>query len=132
MKALTLVQTADLRDLWPWIAKGLEQITTRYKVDWEPDDVKAAALTGNAVVHRIGQDQGFCVLQRQQAKGRPFLYVWALWGPNELQALEQQIYDDLNEIAKSIGAVMIRQDGRDGWERRGWRKRLSSFEREVW
>lgn len=129
---LTPVQPAQHAALWPWVRDGLQWTCAKTDANWTPEDVRHALVTGNAALWTIGQDEGFAVLQRIHEQGRPVLFVWAIWGPGELEPKREQIWADLEQIAKQMGAATIQARGRKGWERAGFRLKDRIFEREVW
>lgn len=110
---------ADLRKFWPWLRAGLEEIAARYAVEWIPEDIYGTLRSGQAVAYIVGDDEaGFVILQQQARFTGPCLLVWVIWG--ELKQYEPDLYDELEEIARSINAATIEAQGREGWGRRGF------------
>ena len=58
------IAQSELRDYWPWLRAGLEDIAKRYKSDWIPEDIYGVLRSGNAGASIIGDEDGFIILQQ--------------------------------------------------------------------
>jgi hypothetical protein len=130
---LNPVRYEDVKALWPWLEKGLTEMCANLKNGTTVEDIREMIVQRRADVFTIGHDIGFMVLQRLPTRTGFALHVAALWGPGErTPELQQQLYDDLNEIAKRAGCSKIRSSGRGGWAKRGFKVVDIILEREVW
>ena len=119
--------------LWPWVKDGLEKLALKVPTDWDVAEVYLALKHQRAVLFTLGQDQGFCILQMLTDSSGPHLFVWALYGPNELAAIEHDLYAALRQKAIALGAKVIRMKSpRKGWQRRGWRVKEFIYEIDLW
>ena len=110
--------------------KGLNEVREKTKQTWCSYHVAAQILNATAFLFAV-EGAGFLVLQKLPGDDcRGVLHVWIVWG--QLKPYEQQIYDELDGMAKQLGLRCVRAVGRKGWSRRGYFKPVGIvYEREV-
>jgi hypothetical protein len=127
---INLVQ--DWRPLWGWIEQGLREVIERTHPSWVPADVYAELKSGSAVVVTVADDAGFMVIQRLQDYDGMVMFVWVMWGPNSMSAIEDKVWASLAEMARQAGCKRVRmRSPRKGWARIGWTEVETVYEREV-
>jgi hypothetical protein len=131
LKALTPVADIErLRDLWPWVEKGLYVVKRKGKARWLPADIYGEIKAGTSALYLCGQDDGFMVCKVLQDYDGPVLFVWAMYG--RLIHIEQDIIDDLDELAKVVKAKRIQMRSPRKWASRGYfHEQEVVFEREA-
>jgi hypothetical protein len=118
---MTPLPVADLHKFWPWMRAGLEQLIAKHSADWIPEDIYTALKTNGASAFEIGERQGFLVARVDIRPCGPVLFVWVAYAPDCLAPLMESVYADLRALAQQHGCDKIMQEGRRGWERRGWK-----------
>jgi hypothetical protein len=84
-----------------------------------------------AFLYTLGEEDGFCILQKQQDVRGPYLFVWVMWG--KLKHIEKPIMAAIRKIAVDIGARTIQMKSpRKGWERWGWQVKEVIYEADIW
>jgi hypothetical protein len=131
LKALTLVADIErLRDLWPWVEKGLYVVKRRGKARWLPADVYMDIRANKCALWTCGQDDGFMVTKTLDDCDGQVLFVWCIYG--RLAHIEQDIIDDLDELARTIKAKRIQMRSPRKWASRGYfHEQEVVFEREA-
>ena len=106
---LVPVDARYLRSVWDYVERGLLAIIDKTRDDWIPADVYAEIRGG---VSR--------------------LFIRALWSePGALVAHRADVYEDLDELARSNGATAMRQLSPRRWDADGWTLKKYIYEREV-
>jgi hypothetical protein len=130
---LNEIKLDKLDAIWPWVMTGLKDLQERVPGDWDIADVYLALKHQRAVLFTIGEDSGFTVLQMLTDASGPHLFVWLIYGPNELAGMEQELYEALRDKAIALGAKVIRMKSpRKGWAQRGWRVKEYVYEMGLW
>lgn len=121
------IAAAQLHDYWPKIFPGLIDIKSRCSPTWLPEDIYAALRNGQAVLYMLSES-AFCVLQPLMDHDGKRLFVWVMYGPNELEARQQEIQQWLKQKARDIGAKAVRMHSPRGWHAVGWTQREVIYE----
>ena len=125
------VTQAQLRDVWPWVKAGLEATIKKCNDDYLAEDVYVSLRQSVSYLYTI-EDKGFVILQRHVDPDGPVLFVWCLHAPGFMPRADE-IMADIDELARSIGATLIRHHSpRGAWERIGYFKPKSVvYERRI-
>ena len=125
----TYVNPVDLHKHWNTVRCGIESILDKTEEPFIPEDVYASVKTGASHLYLV--DNGFVVLQniKESYTNDPILFVWLAWHTGE-EDLSDFVYDELNKIAKSIGAKTIQWTSPRRWTRRVG-ARLKSYNYEL-
>ena len=133
MNKLSMVRIEDVRSAWPQVREGLQKIASKMKVDWIPEDIYLAIVTGSATLwfshNAYGDYKGFVVTQKQGER----LFVWAA-NSTTLAAMDGN--NELAIMAKAQGYKALRfVSGRKGWWRRaklyGYKFVEATYEMEL-
>jgi hypothetical protein len=121
---------------WDWIRAGLEHTIKRTGVHMRPEDAYVRIRNNSAWLYAIQaeeEDIGFLILTREEDPDGPVLFVWALWGERgKLAPIKQEIYADIDQLAKAAKAVRIRWQSPRDYRRERWGVRVAHvYEREV-
>lgn len=131
---LTPVPIDNLHQYWEWVRSGLIECRRKGGGHLAPEDVYVILKSGNAHLFLI--TSGFCVLQRIQDSDGWALFVLALWTEPGMADWSGTL-DALDNLARELKCVRIRQQsgrggGRAVWERRTKFKAVSIiYEREL-
>lgn len=109
---------------------GLWEVKDKCNESWLPEDIYTAIKTGSAFLYAI-EDKGFAVFQKHADVDGPVLFVWILSG--RLMAYKDQLYTEIDELARGINARRIRwHSPRKFWARNGYGKmKTTIYEREL-
>jgi hypothetical protein len=124
------VRADQLHQYWPRIVSGLVEIKAKRHPTWIPEDIYAALKNGSAVLFMLSET-AFAVLQKTFDHDGPRLFVWALYGPNELADRQQEIQQWLKQKARDIGAKAVRMQSPRGWHGVGWTQREVIYELDL-
>lgn len=124
------IRADQLHDYWPVVVEGLAAIKAKRHPTWIPEDVYAALKNGQAVLYMLSES-AFCVLQKTFDHDGSRLFVWAMYGPNELAERQQEIQDWLKQKARDIGAKAVRMQSPRGWHGAGWTQREVIYELDL-
>jgi hypothetical protein len=131
---LVHVPAEKLAEAWKSIKPGVEHVSSRFGERIIAEDVYHAIKSAQAWLFTIAGDVGFIVLRKSyEMTGEPNLFVWLIYGkPHRLKALEQDIYQELAEMAKNAGCARLQfWSQRKGWQQRGWKLSHYVYEKEV-
>ena len=133
---LVPVDARYLRSVWDYVERGLLAIIDKTRDDWIPADVYAEIRGGVSRLFMMeygGERRGFVVVQLwPQYHDGPRLFIRALWSePGALVAHRADVYEDLDELARSNGATAMRQLSPRRWDADGWTLKQYIYEREV-
>jgi len=118
--------------MWPWVREGLDGIVAKTAPTWIPEDVYADLKGGAASLFTIGDRAAFFIAKRLQDYDGVTLFIWAMWGPNDLADIYADICGDLDTLARAAGCKHIRMmSPRRGWSRVGWVERDTVYERAL-
>lgn len=128
-RKLTIIQPAELRDVWPSIRRELDQIPLPDGAI--PEEVFFACANGGAVLCLLfvdGSRVGWMILRHLV---RDF-HIWLLYGINGYDVMSV-FRDDLMRMARVAGATMLTfGSARRGWEkvaeRHGFKIRCVTYE----
>jgi len=130
VKLLHAVSTDKVRDSWPAILPGLQEVRDRCNEVWWPEDVYASLMSGHSFLYMI-EDCGFVIFQKHADADGPVLFIWIIWG--EFKAIHPAVSAEIEQLAVAMKAKRIRMHSpRKGWERFPFFKRKSViYEREI-
>jgi hypothetical protein len=108
------IAAEQIREFWPWVRDGLEQLRARFHEHWIPEDVYASLRGGHSFLFIIGDELGFIIFQRHMDADGPVLFVWIIHG--DLVAVHLKVCDEIEAMAREMKARRIRmQSPRKGW-----------------
>jgi hypothetical protein len=128
------IRPAELRKDWPWVRPLLEIVIAKTGEQWIAEDVYAAVSNSRALMHVSDKPAGVMVSypDKEAWSGDQVLHVWALWCVDGMEALQDEAYAILTDVAKRVGAKRVLMESpRAGWQRVGWQVKKYIYEREV-
>lgn len=115
---LEWIKPGNLRDVWPQVKEGLEQVEKTTDA-WITEDIYMALKMGTCNLHIgtvNGEYKGFLILQKQDNYGSVSLHVWAGYSEGKDFNLLEQSTEQLIEWAQSVEAKKITfSSTRKGW-----------------
>jgi hypothetical protein len=125
-----LIPADQLDSRWEWVRAGLDALIAKCNESWHPSDVYAAIHSGRAFLYQIAD--GFVVLQMQQTWGRTELFVWILYAPHDMKPRREEVFTELQQMARRMGArAIVMKSPRKGWERVGFKVKEITYEWPV-
>lgn len=127
---LSPVDSAHL--IWPHLEASLIRVKEKTGERWTPPFVLARIVEGKAGLFRFqddGRHLGYCVVERYEQGEKPWMNVWIVEG--DVLEHAPECLEELDKLARSIGAVAWRATGRKGWKSIGLKPVAVVYEREV-
>lgn len=129
-----MLEIVDIRECFEEVKPGLEALIRKYGDQyWTTDQVYEQCVTGEAhlFMDRLEHPGWFLVVRviSDLCTREPILFLWLAYAPH---ALSTDLWPEIEELARLIGAKKIRMESsRHGFVRMGWKVRNIIFEREI-
>lgn len=115
------IQPNQIRDFWPLVREGMEEVKANSKTGWIVEDMYMALVNNHSTLHigYVGNEyRGFMVLTPTQDYNGTNLHVWATYCNKQGFDLMSSGIVEINELACRIQAKTITFDSpRKGWEK---------------
>lgn len=114
---LEWIKPARIREIWPTIKPGLEDIEKRTS-EWLIEDIYLTLITGQCNLHLCMVDneyKGFTITQQQDNYGIR-LHIWCGYSTGKDFNILVECLDEIKEWARKIDAVKVTfSTARKGW-----------------
>ena len=136
---LRAVPTAEVREHWPMVQRGVETILTKLRGTYDllPEEVFVFLMRSMAFLYLAildGKIEGWVILrvQKDEFTNKPITLIWL--GESESTEAKELAIKEVEEKARDIGHFKVRMMGRMGWEKRppeGWKVVTVILEKEL-